>query len=217
MSKVNNDYSSMFNSLYSSQSGQTNGSTSFIGDWASLKNGSMKKLTKAYYAKTAAGEKAAQSEENKEAVKANNKVKTAATDLKKSVSEVKDTDSLKKFVKDYNAMLSAGSDSDSQGVLRNTLSITKLTEAHKNTLSKLGVTIGEDNKLSLNEETAEKASTSDFNSLFKGTGSYGDLVAARTAEAINRANYENNKMNSYTAGGTYSAAGAVGNIYDGSY
>lgn len=215
MTSVNNDYSSLFGSLSTSSSSSS--SSTYLADWASLKNGSYAKLTKAYYNKSESMNSGSKVDANKEAIKANNKSKTAATDLKDSLASVKDADSLEKFVEKYNAMISDGGESDSQGVLRNTLSITNLSEAHKNTLSKLGITIGEDNKLTLNKDTAEKASASDYNALFKGSGSYGDLVATRATEMVNRINTENNKMSNYTAGGSYVSAGAVGNIYDGSY
>lgn len=217
MSNVNSDYSSLFNSLYSSGSTNSSSSTDFLSNWASLKNGSYAKLSKAYYSKTAQNAAAADKETINETVKSNNKVKSNAQSLKDDLAKVKDADSLKKFVDDYNAMIDSGADSDNNSVLRNTLSMTKLTQAHQNTLSKLGITIGEDNKLKLDEEEAKKAEKTDFDSLFKGTGSYGDLISSRASEIINKVNYENNKLSNYTQSGTYAQSGNVGNIYDGSY
>ena len=219
MSGINSDYSSLFNSLYSnsSSSGSTS-STDFLSNWASLKNGSYKKLTKAYYQKTSDnGAIPIDKEAVSEAVKNNNKVKTNAQNLKSDISKVTDSESLKKFVDSYNSMIDSGAESDSNGILRNTLSMTKITIAHQNSLSDLGITIGEDNKLKLDEETAKKADKSAYDSLFNGIGSYADLISSRASEVVNKANYENNKLSNYTQGGTYSTADSIGKIYDGSY
>ena len=63
----------------------------------------------------------------------------------------------------------------------------------------------------------KNAGIGDLKSLFSGTGSYADQIDSRAAEVINNINYENNKLATYTASGTYSSTGAVGNIYDGMY
>lgn len=220
MPSINSDYSSLFNSLYSSQSSsQSTSGADFLSNWASLKNGSYKKLTKAYYASSNGGAaaQAVDKEAVKETVKSNNKIKTNAQNLKDTVGKVKDADSLKKFIEDYNSMIDSGAESDNTGVLRNTLSMTKNAQAHENTLAKLGITIGEDNKLTLDEETAKKADSSTYSSLFKGTGSFGDIVATRASEIVNKINSENNKLANYNQSGAYSSADSLGKIYDGSY
>lgn len=218
MSSINSDYSSLFNSLYSSSSSsQSTSGTDFLSNWASLKNGSYKKLTKAYYASSNGSAQAVDKEAVKEVVKSNNKIKSNAQSLKDEAGKVKDADSLKKFVEDYNAMIDSGAESDNTGVLRNTLSMTKNALAHENTLAKLGITIGEDNKLTLDEETAKKADSSTYSSLFKGTGSFGDIVATRASEIVNKINSENNKLANYDQSGAYASADSLGKIYDGSY
>ena len=74
MSTINNDYSSLFDSLYGTSSSQNVSSMNFLSDWASVKNGSMAKLSKAYYAKNSEKAEKADASEIKEAMQANNKV-----------------------------------------------------------------------------------------------------------------------------------------------
>lgn len=217
MSTINNDYSSMFDSLYGSSSTSQNSSANFLSDWASVKNGSYAKLTKAYYAKHSDKAQKADASEVKEAVNANNKIKSDAESLKKSLGDIKDVEGLKQFVKDYNAMVSSGAESDNRGVLRNTLSMTQMVSKHENTLADLGITIGEDNKLSLDESIASKAGNNTFKALFDGVGSLGDMLASKASGIVNNANAEINKLSNYTSGGTYAGVSSVGNIYDGSY
>lgn len=218
MSTINNDYSSLFDSLYGNTSTSQSSSSNFLSEWASVKNGSYGKLAKAYYAKNSdKATQTADASEIKEAIKTNNRIKSDAEALKKSLGEIKDVDDLKQFVKDYNAMITSGADSENKGVLRNTLSMTQMMSKHQNTLSDLGITIGEDNKLTLDEEAAKKAESSTYKALFSGVGSLGDMLASKTSGIINNINAENNKLSNYTPGGTYNSAGSVGNIYDGSY
>ncbi len=217
MSKITNDYSSLFDSLYGNSSTSNASSSNFLSDWASLKNGSMAKLSKAYYAKNSDKATRVDASEVKEAVAANNRIKSDAESLKKSLSNVKDVDDLKKFVEDYNSMISSGGDSENKGVLRNTLSMTQMMSKHQTTLADLGITIGEDNKLKLDEETAKKAEGSTYKALFDGVGSLGDMIATRASQIVNHVNAENSQLKNYTPGGTYANSGSVGNIYDGSY
>ncbi|MCR5268814.1 MAG: hypothetical protein K6E16_09890 [Lachnospiraceae bacterium] len=217
MSTINNDYSNLFDSLYGTSSSQSTSSMNFLSDWASVKNGSMAKLSKAYYAKNSEKAEKADASEIKEAVQANNRLKGDAESLKKSLGSVKNVDDLKKFVEDYNNMIKSGADSDNKGVLRNTLSMTQMVAKHKNSLSDLGITIGEDNKLSLDEDTAKEAGAYAYKTLFDGVGTLGDMIASKASGIINSVNAENNKLSNYTQSGTFSNAGVVGNIYDGSY
>ncbi|MBR4169014.1 MAG: hypothetical protein IKR47_04745 [Lachnospiraceae bacterium] len=217
MSTINNDYSSLFDSLYGTSSSQNVSSMNFLSDWASVKNGSMAKLSKAYYAKNSEKAEKADASEIKEAMQANNRIKSDAETLKKSVENIKDVDDLKQFVEDYNAMIKSGGDSDNKSVLRNTLSMTQMVSKHSTLLGDLGITIGEDNKLTLDEETAGKADKSVWKSLFSGVGSLGDMIGAKASGIVNAVNTENNKLSNYTQSGTFAGTGSVGNIYDGSY
>ena len=217
MSTINNDYSSLFDSLYGTSSSQNVSSMNFISDRASVKNGSMAKLSKAYYAKNSEKAEKADASEIKEAMQANNRIKSDAETLKKSVENIKDVDDLKQFVEDYNAMIKSGGDSDNKSVLRNTLSMTQMVSKHSTLLGDLGITIGEDNKLTLDEETAGKADKSVWKSLFSGVGSLGDMIGAKASGIVNAVNTENNKLSNYTQSGTFAGTGSVGNIYDGSY
>ena len=191
MSTINNDYSSLFDSLYGTSSSQNVSSMNFLSDWASVKNGSMAKLSKAYYAKNSEKAEKADASEIKEAMQANNRIKSDAETLKKSVENIKDVDDLKQFVEDYNAMIKSGGDSDNKSVLRNTLSMTQMVSKHSTLLGDLGITIGEDNKLTLDEETAGKADKSVWKSLFSGVGSLGDMIGAKASGIVNAVNTEN--------------------------
>ena len=220
-------------------------SASMLSDWSSIKNGSYGKLTKAYYGKNEnknAKVSEDESDEMKKTIKANNTLKNDATSVKSSLEalsksdlyekiDTKDADgnavkgydtakilkNVKSFVDAYNGAIKSSVDSDNNGVLRNALSMTKITNANSNLLSEIGITINEDNTLSVDESKVKGANVNDIKSLFQGGGSYADQIEARASELINQINRENNKLSNYTAAGVYNNTNGIGNIYDGTY
>lgn len=239
------DYQALFDNLSANTSSSTSNSNNLLADYASIKNGSYAKIAKAYYGKTSGSKKTtATKEETAATIKSNNTVKAAADSLKSSISALTDSKSLftdkvettdkdgktttdydytkiykalKSFVDEYNDVIKAGGESDNKSVLRNTLSMTKMTKENETLLEDIGITINEDNTLAIDEETVKKANVNDMKSLFSGTGSYADSISAKASNISYKAAYENNKLSNYTAGGTFSGTEAVGNIYDSSY
>ena len=144
MSKVNN-----FN--------DSTGGTFSLGDYAAIKNGSYKKLLKAYYAK----QDAEKSTISSDAMKNSSLVKSSADALKKSANALNNealwekkedydwdaiTKAVKSFVDDYNSLVKLAGNSDSKDVLRNAVWMTGMTEANENLLSKAGSTGGKGNQ-----------------------------------------------------------------------
>lgn len=231
------DYSSLFSNLSTSSTSDSTGN--LLSDWASIKNGSYGKLTKAYYGKASVTQ--TDSDEAKATIKANTELKSDASDVKNTLASLSsaglyektttDADgnsktgydydkiysNLKSFVEKYNNIIDTADDSDNAGVLRNAASMTKITAVNQNVLSKIGITIGENNKLSISESAVKGANINDIKSLFQGGGSYGSQIEASSTELINKINAENNKLSSYTASGSYDYSASIGKIYDGTY
>lgn len=202
---ANNTYSGM-------DSGSTTKGLS-LGDYAAIKNGSYGKLMKAYY-KNQSSEEAAKKTDSKQSASmmksSADALKTSAAKLmdeslfeKKTIhskddktgeeSETKDYDweaitkAVKSFADSYNSVLSKAADSSNKNVLRNGVGMTNLTNRTAlNMLNKIGVTVGEDNKLSVDEEKLKKANISDLKTLFLGNGSFADQIMSK-ASAISRA------------------------------
>ncbi len=233
------DYSSLFGTTSSSGSSS---SASLYADWASIKNGSYGKLTKAYYGQDSTSTQTVDKDEAKATIKKNTLIKSNATNVKSSLlaleksslyekvskkdengNTTQDYDydkiysALKDFVDNYNSVIDSSVESDNNGVLRNAASMTNVTKANENLLSKIGITIKEDNKLSVSEDDVKKANINDIKSLFMGSGSYGSQVESKVTEIANRANAENNKLNGYNSSGSYNASENIGRIYDGTY
>lgn len=176
-----------------------------LADYASIKNGSYKKLMKAYY----------KQEEEEKAAAAGGDSKTKLTSIKATADELKSsaealqkedlwqkktftktdeetgeettyedydweaiTNAVKKFTDAYNSMVEGAGNSDTKNVLMNTSWMTKMTASNAKLLAKAGIEIGKDNKLSVDEETLKKnLSTTKF--IFKGYNSFADKVATK--------------------------------------
>lgn len=87
-----------------------------------------------------------------------------------------DTDAIYKkvsaFVDAYNSVLSSAADSNNSRVLSTAANMTTQTVAHEKMLEKIGISIGEDNKLSIDEKTFKEADMASVKSMMNGIGSY---------------------------------------------
>lgn len=130
-----------------------------------------------------------------------------------------DRDAIKKAVKsyvsDYNNLITASSNVKSTGISSNVTGITKLTNDNQELLSSVGITVGKDNKLVLDEEKLGSADVNTLSKLFKGTGSYGSNVSTRATEIARQANSSaynvTRASSSYSRGGSYSVMGNKNN------
>jgi len=220
---TNVDYSYLFNSIQP----ESTGSTFNLSDYAAIKDGTYGKLLKAYYAKQDV-EKASSGGDT---VHKSTLMKSSADALKKSADvlnndelwekkkikkkdektgeeiEVEDYDwenitkAVKSFVEDYNSVIEHAGDSNVKSVLKNAVWMTGMTEANERLLSKVGITVGKDNKLELDEEAFKKADMSTLKTLFTGHNSFADRVATKANSISNAAA---GSIGTYKSNGTYS-------------
>lgn len=222
MSKVNNfnDYAGKYNNntdysyLFNNMQPISTGGTFSLGDYAAIKNGSYKKLLKAYYAKQDAEKSAISSD----AMKNSSLVKSSADALKKSANALNNealwkkkedydwdaiTKAVKSFVDDYNSLVKLAGNSDSKDVLRNAVWMTGMTEANDNLLSKAGITVGKGNQMELNEDVLKKVDIRTLKTLFTGHNSLADKIATKANSISNAAA---RTSGTYKSNGTYSNA-----------
>ena len=219
MSKVNNfnDYTGKYNNntdysyLFNNMQPTSTGGTFSLGDYAAIKNGSYKKLLKAYYAK----QDAAKSTISSDAMKNSSLVKSSADALKKSANALNNealwekkedydwdaiTKAVKSFVDDYNSVVKLAGNSDSKDVLRNAVWMTGMTEANDNLLSKAGITVGKGNQMELNEDVLKKVDIRTLKTLFTGHNSLADKIDAKANSISNAAA---RISGTYKSNGTY--------------
>lgn len=144
--------------------------------------------------------------------------KVTSTDKDGKTTTGYDTDAIYKkvneFVKSYNSLVGSAADANSKGILTSVSSMVRATAANEKMLDKIGITIGEDNKLSIDEETFKKADMNIVKSMFNSTGSYGYQVSANASMANFHAENEAAKANTYGKNGMYTYNYNTGEIYN---
>ena len=81
-------------------------------------------------------------------------------------------------------------------------------------LNQVGVTLNEDDTLSINEEAFKSANMTTVKSLFNNTGSYAYKASAQASLIDFAAENESSKANTYTMNGTYGNNYSMGSIMD---
>lgn len=144
--------------------------------------------------------------------------KKSVTDENGQTTQQYDTDaiykSVKSFVDDYNSVLEAADKSADTKVQNSVIGMINYTKMESNMLSKLGITIGSDYQMSIDEDTFKKADMSVAKSLFNGTGSYAYTIASKSAMTNSYADMEAAKANTYTKYGSYGSTYSSGSIYN---
>lgn len=224
MSGINDLFGSSNNYASSLFSGTTSGGSNLgLTDYAAIRNGSYGKLVKAVYKKQNEAAKAA---EDKDTKQTQTMIKAGTDSLKKSINTLMDeslwekktikkedgsseegydwdaiTKAVKGFVDDYNNVLGKTVDSNSTGILRNAARMTSTSAEMSKLLGDIGIKIGSDNKLEVDEEKLKKGSIGTMKTLFTGMHSFADKMLQK-ANAIARATAGSN--NTYTPNATYS-------------
>lgn len=237
------DYSFLFQDTSVSSDNVFANTSSMLGEYSMIRSGVYKKLLSAYYTKEIESDTSSASSETEEtdsqAKKESTLLKTEATAVAKSVdaldssklykstgvdekgNKLYDRDAIKKsinqFVSDYNTFISSAKDSDVLSVSKKALSMAKETASTANMLNKVGITIGSDSKLTVDEKKLDSAKITDLTTLFCGYSSYGDRMSAKASEAARLANsaaYGNSAGTSYNGYGNYSSLGSSYSVMD---
>lgn len=209
-----------------SQSGSGVTGSSALSDYSLIRSGSYKKLLNAYYSKQNTSTEQT-SEEKKEKLNLVS-AKTDAENLHSSAKKLMTTDfssasadsiksAMQDFVDAYNKVIDSGSNVDTKSVLRNALWMTKSTSANAGLLSDAGITVGTDNKLTLDATKLEKADKSVLTTLFTGNSSYAGRVMQK-ASAISAASVtavaDGKSATAYTSSGSEFTQLQTGTLYD---
>ncbi len=197
------------NDLFGSQSSSSSNGLFGVNlvDYASIRNGSYRKLVTAHYKNL--DEEEGKTSSSKSGVKDSkqtlNSISEAASSLKDSASALLakgknslfqtktdangnsyvdyDTDkmykAIKEFADNYNSTIDAAANSESTNILRSPKNMVSFTNANKKALEAIGITVGSDNKLTVDEDDFKAASKARVQSLFNGVGSYAYQISGK--------------------------------------
>jgi len=105
------------------------------------------------------------------------------------------------FVSDYNAVLDKTADTDSTKVMSKTLDMISNTNIYKSSLERIGISIGSDNKLTIDEKKFDEANLTSVKSLFNDSNSFGQRTLQKSLQISSEATKA--QLNVYTSKGSF--------------
>lgn len=118
------------------------------------------------------------------------------------------------FADSYNKIVDAAGKSNNDKILQSGSNMVTQTALNERLLSSVGISVGEDNKLSVDEEKFKKANMETVKTLFNGVGSFAGNVQAK-ASYMNMYAQQDASKASGTYGANASYTGALGTTYNG--
>ena len=181
-----------------------------LTSYMSIKNGSYRRLLKNYYssqkaeAKSAVGDtgamltkirSAADNLQKKSDALSSDKLWATTESVDEGTGKVAETltnpealvKAVKEFADAYNKTIDAAAGSETKAVLRSGGWMDNMSRKNGRLLNEVGITIGSDGKLSVDEDELKKANVTTLKSLFKGVDSYASKVSAKAAAISNSA------------------------------
>lgn len=196
---------SFMNTFFGSSGNSGSSLVSSLGDLQMIRSGVYKKAMKSLYAakKSSMDTSSSNAESIKESDTADSKTSLsnlkssaqklyqAANDLKSAnySSDAKPEDLLgkaKNFVEQYNNTLNTTKNMNSYSILQTAVWSTEQMNMSEKLLNKVGISIGENNTLSIDEEKFKEAKMTDLKALFSGSYSLADRVAQKASTLYNQ-------------------------------
>lgn len=198
----NNSFMNTFFGNSSSDSANGSSLISSLGDLKMIQNGTYKKALKSYYASQTSSTSQNDDVDNDSGTvdsKINlSNLKSSAQKLYEAANTLKKADysenakpeslldEVKGFVNSYNSTLSSSKKMNSYSILQTAVWGTEQMNVSEGMLNKVGITIGENNSLSIDEEKFKSAKMSDLKVLFSGSGSLADRVSQKASTMYNQ-------------------------------
>ena len=225
----------------SSSSSSSYFDVSSLGDYEMIRNGSYYKLMKNYYANESSSSSSSSSTTSTDQTNALSRLYTDSSKLKNSISALSksslyekvsktdengnttqgyDVDAIYKavssFVDNYNSVIEEGDNVTDDDTTDNIVNMIKNTSTNSSLLAKIGITIGDDYQLTLDEETFKAADMNTVKTLFNGQGTYGSIISSEASSTMSDALKATNTTSTYTSSGVsyISASAALGSLFD---
>ena len=234
----NSSSNSLFSGLSNSSSSNIFSSIN-LSDYAMIRSGTYSKLMNTYYSEVSGSEQVKSAWEDISSSDSDTSVglsvmKSSSQALYKSAINLTETDLYKatgtdekgnatydydtlyknvsKFVSTYNETLDALDNISKETILNKGVNMVDATSANEGMLNKIGISINEDNSLSISESAFKAASITDISSLFSGSGSYAATVAMKATQmyslsAANLSVMSKTTASAYTSTGSYTISG----------
>lgn len=236
------DLKDMFTSIFNASN---KSSSSLLSDYASIRNGSYKKLMKAYYEKKEA-DKTESSDKSSyygsySSIKSGlgnagvSEAKSAAQNIQDSLVNLMDRsdnvfkkdsegnynvdkiyEAVNSFVKGYNEMLDVSDTLNDERTLNKILNMARYTSSNRSALSYAGISFNEDGEMELDKDKFSKMDMNAVKNLFQGTGSYASQMVTKASNIQAAATVSlNSSSGIYGSSGSYENYFNTGTYYKG--
>lgn len=213
-------YTSLLTSSYNNKSNQTNSSSDLLALMKKVdqvRSSDYSKSMKTEYEKLfSSDDVGSYDSEKKLSSDASELNKSAAVLASSSKADFEDKDKLvsnvKTFVEDYNTTIDSLQKSGSVDALKKGLYMTNTAKAYSGALGRIGLKVGTDNKLTLNEDTLKAADTNSVKSLLSGNYSFTTKVADKASQISKAANLKAQVV-SYNQDGNYSTLFSISSMF----
>ncbi|HCL04005.1 MAG TPA: hypothetical protein DHW61_16625 [Lachnoclostridium phytofermentans] len=121
---------------------------------------------------------------------------------------------MNEFASSYNSVLESASKQNDLSVLKTTAYMTGITKSNKVALGKMGITVGADNKLTVDESKLKAADISSLKSYFTGSSSFAGRIQGKAFDIGKSAMNAVNSLKTYNKGGNINQSGDLGNWFD---
>ncbi|MCR4689751.1 MAG: hypothetical protein K5739_00180 [Lachnospiraceae bacterium] len=110
------------------------------------------------------------------------------------------------FAKDYNQLLETAEQSNNNSVRSTATNMINQTAVYKKALSEMGISVGDDNKLTVDKEKLDKADVNSIKKVFSGNGGLADMTKNRSDMIASSA-----QSDALKAAGLYGSTGSYTN------
>ena len=121
------------------------------------------------------------------------------------------------FTTNYNKVIDDVNKSGSANVQKSASYMTNITKLYSKSLEKIGITIGSDNKLTVDEDTFKAADVSKIKSVFNDSPSFAASISSQASFIDSAASREASKANTYSYTGNYSKNYSMGDMFSAMY
>ena len=191
------DYSSLFSSMPKTDESSGGGLTNLATEFNSIRSGSYGKLLSAYYKKMNSGDSATEAIQketaNRQLVGGNaSSLKSSAKALSKidfyddsEGADAKKLKAVKDFISSYNSVIDTADDVNNKNILQNAVWMTNITKKSAGLLNELGISIGDNNQLTLDETKWSNANNSTKAALFNGRQGFAEKMVYKASQMTN--------------------------------
>ncbi|MGN0481475.1 MAG: hypothetical protein ACI4EV_07885, partial [Lachnospiraceae bacterium] len=117
------------------------------------------------------------------------------------------------FADKYNSFIEAAADSENNSVLRTTTNMVNYVKANKKLLGEVGISIGTDNKLTVDPAKLAESDINKVKTLFNGSGSLAGSIAGSATQTYNQSVSALADKSTYSQNGKYLYSGSTYNQY----